>query len=128
MYTVLVFPRKQVTLYTTGLVYFVFKHLVDKHNLAFVYAHSKINKNVHRFDQNISLHREKGYYLEICSLQKFHCNLKISFRSENIFQVGNQLCHVQCWAPASLHAQLFVYKVRVAIILKKIKQILNFWV
>jgi len=31
-----------------GLVYFVFKHLVDKHNLAFVYAHSKINKNVHR--------------------------------------------------------------------------------
>ena len=32
----------------TGLVYFVFKHLVDKHNLAFVYERSNINKNVHR--------------------------------------------------------------------------------
>lgn len=31
-----------------GLVYFLFKHFVDKHNLAFVYARSKINKNVHR--------------------------------------------------------------------------------
>jgi len=31
-----------------GLVYFVFKHLVDKHNLAFVYERSNINKNVHR--------------------------------------------------------------------------------
>ena len=34
----------------TGLVYFVLKHLVDKHNLAFVYERSNINKNVHRFD------------------------------------------------------------------------------
>jgi len=31
-----------------GLVYFVFKHLVDKRNLAFVYVRSKINQNVHR--------------------------------------------------------------------------------
>merc|ERR1719154_125967 len=31
-----------------GLAYFVLKHLVDKHNLAFVYAPSKINKSVHR--------------------------------------------------------------------------------
>jgi len=31
-----------------GLVYFLFKHLVDKHNLAFVYERSRINKNVHR--------------------------------------------------------------------------------
>jgi len=31
-----------------GLVYFILKHLVDKHNLAFVYAPSKINKSVHR--------------------------------------------------------------------------------
>jgi len=31
-----------------GLVYFLLKHLVDKHNLAFVYDRSKINKNVHR--------------------------------------------------------------------------------
>jgi hypothetical protein len=31
-----------------GLLYFLLKHLVDKHNLAFVYAKSKINKNVHR--------------------------------------------------------------------------------
>ena len=33
-----------------GLVYFLFKHFVDKHNLAFVYARSKINKNVHRLN------------------------------------------------------------------------------
>merc|ERR1719481_2232243 len=31
-----------------GLVYFLLKHFVDKHNLAFVYLPSKINKNVHR--------------------------------------------------------------------------------
>eukprot|EP00092_Neocalanus_flemingeri_P025310 GFUD01027442.1.p1 GENE.GFUD01027442.1~~GFUD01027442.1.p1 ORF type:complete len:880 (+),score=162.84 GFUD01027442.1:356-2995(+) len=31
-----------------GLIYFILKHLVDKHNLAFVYAPSKINKSVHR--------------------------------------------------------------------------------
>jgi len=31
-----------------GLIYFLLKHLVDKHNLAFVYLPSKINKNVHR--------------------------------------------------------------------------------
>ena len=30
-----------------GLLYFVLKHLVDRHNLAFVYARSKINKKVH---------------------------------------------------------------------------------
>ena len=30
-----------------GLVYFVLKYFVDKHNLAFVYAPSKMNKNVH---------------------------------------------------------------------------------
>ena len=31
-----------------GLLYFILKHLVDKHNLALVYAPSKINKSVHR--------------------------------------------------------------------------------
>jgi len=31
-----------------GLMYFILKHFVDKHNLAFVYAPSKINKSVHR--------------------------------------------------------------------------------
>jgi len=31
-----------------GLLYFVLKYSVDKHNLAFVYAPSKMNKNVHR--------------------------------------------------------------------------------
>jgi len=31
-----------------GLIYFVLKHFVDKHNLAFVYAPNKINKSVHR--------------------------------------------------------------------------------
>jgi len=30
-----------------GLLFFVLKHLVDRHNLAFVYAPSKINKKVH---------------------------------------------------------------------------------
>jgi len=30
-----------------GLLYFILKHLVDRHNLAFVYAPSKINKKVH---------------------------------------------------------------------------------
>jgi len=30
-----------------GCLYFVLKHLVDRHNLAFVYARSKINKKVH---------------------------------------------------------------------------------
>ena len=31
-----------------GLIYFVLKYQVDKLNLAFVYAPSKINKDVHR--------------------------------------------------------------------------------
>ena len=31
-----------------GLLYFIFKHYVDKHNLAFVYSRSKISKAVHR--------------------------------------------------------------------------------
>ena len=43
----------------TGLVYFVFKHLVDKHNLAFVYARSKINKKIHRFAQALKFEVEK---------------------------------------------------------------------
>ena len=30
-----------------GCLYFLFKHAVDRHNLAFVYARSKINKKVH---------------------------------------------------------------------------------
>ena len=30
-----------------GCLYFILKHLVDRHNLAFVYARSKINKKVH---------------------------------------------------------------------------------
>ena len=30
-----------------GLLYFLLKHLVDKHNLAFVYARSKVNNNMH---------------------------------------------------------------------------------
>ena len=30
-----------------GLTYFTLKHFVDRHNLAFVYAPSKINKKVH---------------------------------------------------------------------------------
>ena len=42
-----------------GLVYFVFKHLVDKHNLAFVYARSKINKKIHRFAQALKFEVEK---------------------------------------------------------------------
>jgi hypothetical protein len=30
-----------------GCLYFILKHLVDRHNLAFVYERSKINKKVH---------------------------------------------------------------------------------
>ena len=30
-----------------GLLYFILKHMVDRHNLAFVYARSKINKKIH---------------------------------------------------------------------------------
>ena len=47
------------TLNLAGLVYFVFKHLVDKHNLAFVYARSKINKKIHRFAQALKFEVEK---------------------------------------------------------------------
>ena len=32
----------------TGLLYFVLKHCVDKHNLCWVYTPSEIDKKVHR--------------------------------------------------------------------------------
>ena len=32
----------------TGLLYFVMKHCVDKHNLCWVYTPSEIDKKVHR--------------------------------------------------------------------------------
>ena len=38
-----------------GCLYFILKHLVDRHNLAFVYARSKINKKVHATAVNFVL-------------------------------------------------------------------------
>jgi hypothetical protein len=58
-----------------GLLYFLLKHLVDKHNLAFVYAKSKINQKIHQSAINIVV-------LSVTLLQVFMVGLSI-IRSYN---------------------------------------------
>ena len=88
-----------------GLLYFILKHLVDRHNLAFVYAPSRINKKVHATAINFVI-------MSVALLQFFMVvfsfirSLDSSFNSLDVrtkvslalFIVTLNVCSAQIWS------------------------------
>jgi len=88
-----------------GCLYFLLKHLVDRHNLAFVYARSKINKKVHATAINFVI-------MSVALLQFFMIifsvirSLDSDFRTLNLrtkvsiglFILTLNICSAQIWS------------------------------
>jgi len=88
-----------------GLLYFILKHLVDRHNLAFVYARSRINKKVHATAINFVimsvalLQFFMVIFSYIRSLEKTFSSLDMRTKvSLGLFIITLNVCSAQIWS------------------------------
>eukprot|EP00092_Neocalanus_flemingeri_P009447 GFUD01010165.1.p1 GENE.GFUD01010165.1~~GFUD01010165.1.p1 ORF type:complete len:846 (+),score=190.82 GFUD01010165.1:77-2614(+) len=88
-----------------GCLYFIFKHLVDRHNLAFVYARSRINKKVHATAINfviMSVALLQFFMIVFSFIRSLDSDLKtINFRTKvsmALFILTLNVCSAQIWS------------------------------
>ena len=88
-----------------GCLYFILKHLVDRHNLAFVYAKSKINKKVHATAINfviMSVALLQFFMVVFSFIRSLDSDLKtINLRTKcalALFILTLNVCSAQIWS------------------------------
>ena len=88
-----------------GCLYFILKHLVDRHNLAFVYARSKINKMVHATAINfviMSVALLQFFMIVFSFIRSLDSDFKaINVRTKvalSLFILTLNICSAQIWS------------------------------
>jgi len=88
-----------------GCLYFILKHLVDRHNLAFVYARSKINKKVHATAINfviMSVALLQFFMIIFSFIRSLNSDMsEINFRTKvalALFILTLNVCSAQIWS------------------------------
>merc|ERR1719427_2616678 len=88
-----------------GCLYFILKHLVDRHNLAFVYARSRINKKVHATAINfviMSIGLLQFFMIVFSFVRSWNSNLSsLDLRTKAallLFFVTVNVCSSQIWS------------------------------
>jgi len=88
-----------------GLLYFILKHLVDRHNLAYVYAWSRINKKVHATAINfviMSVALLQFFMVIFSFIRSFDYSLSsLDWRTKVsliLFIVTINICSAQIWS------------------------------